>query len=102
MESRAGGEIIDNEGAGLDDDEDAFRVLTIHVSKGLEFLMVFVAGLGTAPTNRPGAYLIDRSSGEIGFCIGSKQRNRGFKLGPIDLLMEQEKRHGDAEYGRLL
>src|SRR5439155_20434591 len=60
MERRAGEAILDNEGAGLDDDEDAVRVLTIHGAKGLEFPIVFVAGLGTAPVNRPGAYLIDR------------------------------------------
>src|SRR5206468_7619880 len=56
----------------------------------------------TAPSNRPGAYLIDRSSGEIGVCIGSKQGNRSFKLGPVDQLVKQEKRHVEAEYDRLL
>src|SRR5438093_8347609 len=102
MESRAGEAILDNEGAGLDDDEDAVRVLTIHGAKGLEFPIVFVAGLGTAPSNRPGAYLIDRSSGEIGVCIGGKQGKRSFKLGPVDQLVKQEKRHVEAEYDRLL
>ena len=102
MESRAGEAILDNEGAGLDDDEDAVRVLTIHGAKGLKFPIVFVAGLGTAPVNRPGAYLIDRSTGEIGVCIGSKYGNRSFKLGPVDRLGDLEKRHAQAEYERLL
>jgi ATP-dependent helicase/nuclease subunit A len=102
MESRASEAILDNEGAGLDDDEDAARVLTIHGAKGLEFPIVFVAGLGSAPVNRPGSYLADRSTGEIAVCVGSKNANRSFELGPVGRIGDNEKRHTQAEYARLL
>jgi len=102
MERRAGKAILDNEGAGLDDDEDAVRVLTIHGAKGLEFPMVFVAGMGSGPSNRPGTYLVDRSSGEIAVCAGTKTGNRRFELGPVQGLVTAEQNHTDAEYARLL
>jgi ATP-dependent helicase/nuclease subunit A len=102
MESRAGEAILDNEGAGLDDDEDAVRVLTIHGAKGLEFPIVFVAGLGSSPPNRPGSYLVDRTTGELAVSIGSKHTNRNFELGPVERLKDLEKKHGEAEYARLL
>jgi len=102
MERRAGEAILDNEGAGLDDDEDAVRVLTIHGAKGLEFPIIFVAGLGSAPINRPGVFLVDRSSNDIAVCIGAKGQNRRFELGPVDLLSTLESQHTEAEYARLL
>lgn len=102
MERRAGQAILDNEGAGLDDDEDAVRVLTIHGAKGLEFPIVFVAGLGSGPSNRPGIYLVDRSTGEISVCAGTKGGNRKFELGPRQRLETVEENHTKAEYDRLL
>jgi ATP-dependent helicase/nuclease subunit A len=102
MESRAGEAILDNEGAGLDDDEEAVRVLTIHGAKGLEFPIVFVAGLGTAPMNRTGVYMADRATDDVAVCIGSKTANRSFELGPTEHLSVLEKKHTAAEYARLL
>ena len=102
MERRAGEAILDNEGAGLDDDEDAVRVLTIHGAKGLEFPIVFVAGLGSAPMNRPGVFLVDRASDDIAVCIGAKTQYRRFELGPVNRLSTLEGLHTDAEYARLL
>jgi ATP-dependent helicase/nuclease subunit A len=102
MERRAGEAILDNEGAGLDDDEDAVRVMTIHGAKGLEFPIVFVAGLGAPPLNRPGAFMVDRASDDIAVCIGAKSQYRQFQLGPVERLSDLEKGHTDAEYARLL
>jgi len=102
MERRAGEAILDNEGAGLDDDEDAVRVLTIHGAKGLEFPIVFVAGLGSAPMNRPGVFLVDRAGDDIAVCIGAKTQYRQFLLGPVDRLSKLESAHTAAEYARLL
>jgi len=102
MERRAGEAILDNEGAGLDDDEDAVRVLTIHGAKGLEFPIVFVAGLGSAPMNRPGVFLVDRASDDIAVCMGAKTQYRRFELGPVNRLSALEGEHTDAEYARLL
>jgi ATP-dependent exoDNAse (exonuclease V) beta subunit len=77
-------------------------VLTIHGAKGLEFPIVFVAGLGSAPMNRPGVFLVDRASDDIAVCIGAKTQYRRFELGPVNRLSVLEGAHTDAEYARLL
>lgn len=93
-------QMLDYEGAGLDDDEDAVRVLTLHGAKGLEFPIVIMAGMGTAPNPRTGSYLLDRSDESIAVQVGSKI-NR-FALGDVGQLLDVEKQHCDAEFQRLL
>jgi ATP-dependent exoDNAse (exonuclease V) beta subunit len=94
--------MLDNEGAGLDDDEDAVRIMTIHGAKGLEFPVVILAGMATSPMYRPGAYVVDRTSGEIAINVGAKGANRRFQLGSLDHLEQIEKAHTDAEFVRVL
>jgi ATP-dependent helicase/nuclease subunit A len=102
LESRAGGGILDNEGAGLDDDEDAVRVLTIHRSKGLEFPIVFVAGLGSAPNHRAPVFAVDHTGGRVAVSIGAKTSRTRFELGDAEALHLIEAAHAEAELDRLL
>jgi ATP-dependent exoDNAse (exonuclease V) beta subunit len=94
--------MLDHEGAGLDDDEDAVRVLTIHGSKGLEFPIVILAGMGSAPYSRTGNYLVDRSDESVVVQVGTKGNNRRFTLGDVDRLERVEKAHCEAEFVRML
>ena len=56
-----------------EDDTDAVRIMTIHASKGLEFPIVFLAGLSARPNNESPAVLWqDKDSAEVRVGSGSR------------------------------
>jgi YD repeat-containing protein len=77
-------------------DDDAVRVMTIHGAKGLEFPVVFLAGLNRCPSNRPGVRVLWGDDGPE-LKIKSGIGTRGFAE-----LEAREKVMEDAEDLRLL
>ena len=102
LERRATEAILDREGAGVDDDEDAVRVLTIHGAKGLEFPIVFIAGLSASPNRSLPVYGVDHAGDRIAVSIGARSRSARFQLGPADEVNEAVGQHDRAEFDRTL
>jgi ATP-dependent helicase/nuclease subunit A len=61
----------DSVGAMGETDEDAVRVMTVHGAKGLEFPIVIMTGLGSAPRNQTAPVLADRVDGRVEVKLGS-------------------------------
>ena len=103
LEERSTRPIVDHEGAALDEDEDAVRVLTVHGAKGLEFPIVIMAGFGTNP-RAPSAptFAFEPASGQMAVSIGSKSRGARFTLGPVRAVEALEQSHDEAERIRVL
>lgn len=80
---------------------DAVRFLTIHSSKGLEFPIVILANLGTAPGRR-GHVLADRSAGRVEINFGKSDHGIRFATSDWDLAEQADKYASAAERLRLL
>lgn len=83
--------------------EDVLRVLTVHQSKGLEFPVVFVAGLGN-PFNirdRAGRMIFERRA-HLGLRVVDPQHRVEYPSAAHRLVVEEVERRGREEEMRIL
>ncbi len=81
-------------------DEDAVRVMTVHGSKGLEFPVVILTGINSAPASGGNPVIVDRGSGRVEVGVGSA--NARFATPGFEDLVELDNRMSAAEHIRLM
>jgi len=93
--------VAESESRIMEEQSDAVRVLSIHRSKGLDFSIVIVAGLGIQRVSRPGDFLAD-PHGERRYALRAGGGDSGLQTPDWDELAEKEKTREEAELIRLL
>ena len=81
-------------------DEDAVRVMTMHAAKGLEFPVVILTGLNSAPSRHRNAVLFDRSNQSVEVGVGPK--GSAFRTPGYEALSDLEEKREAEEEARLL
>jgi len=82
-------------------DEDAIRIMTIHASKGLEFPITILSGLGSSKTSRSDTTYFDRNSGAVEVRIGSSDTGL-FTTSGYDTARKNDQGADTAEDVRLM
>ncbi len=92
-----------NEGVSVEPDDDAIRIMTIHAAKGLEFDIVFLAGLGIEPFKRDSYVIWPERTGAGGTVeVRAGLKERAFATAGFEAAAERERRHQRLERDRLL
>jgi ATP-dependent helicase/nuclease subunit A len=93
--------LAESESRLMEERSDAVRILSIHKSKGLDFPIVFVAGLGLQRRNQTKKLLADPHGKKVfGLSLGS--RESGLQTPGWEALVEEERKREKAELVRLL
>jgi ATP-dependent helicase/nuclease subunit A len=93
--------LAESESRLMEERSDAVRILSVHKSKGLDFPIVFVAGLGLQRRNQSKKLLADTHGKKMfGLSLGS--RESGLQTPGWKGLVEEERKREDAELVRLL
>ncbi len=93
--------MAESESRIMEEQSDAVRILSIHRSKGLDFPIVIVAGLGHRRLSRQGDFLADPHGDRI-FALRAGAKVTGMLTPGWEELAELEKAREDAELLRLL
>jgi len=82
-------------------DENAVRIMTIHASKGREFPMVVLMGIGSAPSSRTQPVLFNRRDNSVEISIGTANGPE-FATAGYEEASAKEKLAEEAERVRLM
>ncbi len=93
--------LAESESRLMEERSDAVRVMSIHKAKGLDFPIVFVAGLGLKKLVRSGNFLADHHQRKV-FALSVGPKELGLQTPGWKELVEAEKKRENAELVRLL
>jgi ATP-dependent helicase/nuclease subunit A len=93
--------LAESESRLMEERNNAVRIMSIHKAKGLDFPIVFVAGLGLKRSSRANNFLADHHR-ERAFALMIESKELGLKTPLWKKLTEEDKKREDAELIRLL
>ncbi len=93
--------LAESESRLMEERGDAVRIMSIHKAKGLDFPIVFVAGLGLRKQTRGQSLLAEPHRRKV-FALNVKLRNSTVHTVSWKELFEEEKKRENAELVRLL
>jgi ATP-dependent helicase/nuclease subunit A len=93
--------LAESESRLMEQQSNAVRIMSIHRAKGLDFPIVFVAGLGLRRTHRTGNFLAD-FHGKKAFALAIESGELALKTPLWKEMAEEDRKKEDAELLRLL